>query len=159
MKAFTLCSLMLASTLANAAPWYVMPYEDQMSNVSSGQIEARSTDDVAAYVVSCSNPKSDVVSVFDALVIFDKRITSNMIDVRAGKPLDKKPFLFTSAWDITRAEHSSTLSPPDGLHLRDFMLDGGSLEIRFNTSTGPQVVTFDLSDFATAYQKLMHSCK
>ncbi|MEI9535764.1 hypothetical protein V5081_00200 [Enterobacter cancerogenus] len=158
MKKIALAILMTISTPALSELWYVSP-GGKSSNVSSGEIQARSTDDAAAYVVRCSNPKSDAVTISDALIIFDRQITNNTVDVRAGKAYDKEPFLFSSEWKVMREKHSATLSPPRGIHLRDFMLDGGSLEVRFITDHGPDIVKFSLEGFASAYRKLIHSCK
>ena len=144
---------MLASSVSIAAPWYVMPYTDHVS------IQARSTNDVAAYVISCAKEQAKPALINDALVIFDESVTSDEIDVRAGRDADNEPFFVSSAWHIERAEHSATLTPPRGTHLRDFMLDGGSLEIRYTSSAGPQILKFDLADFPSAYKALMHICK
>lgn len=158
LKQFT-AAVLLASPAVHAGSWLVYPYTDQMSNVSNARIETRSTNDVAAFVVSCSNPKYDAVSIVDTLVINNKQLTSDVIDVRAGKPTDDQQFIFSSIWQLWKDASGSSLTAPDGAHLRDFMLDGGALEIRYTTADGPETLKFDLDGFALAYREMIHDCK
>lgn len=141
--------LLLCSASSFASGWQEIDKKDDMTDEVTHSIRAYSKGEkLSSFSVGCNNE-----GYFEQLTLFGRQISGSYIDVRIDD------FKATKKWNVLNVAGGSGAFSPDSLKLREKMLKGNELKIRFETNLESVTLAFDLTGYRESYDQLKKLCK